>query len=136
MGKVISFNSNNDDDIKSKETKEEEHQEENTLPPFLKELREFILSYYPKTMSDILGFSGFLKNDNPYVFVGYAFWQDVKGNQYITPLIAMFRNVDKRFVFLNAKNHYFDPKVLKQDIESLNINIDKIFEALNSQNPQ
>ncbi|MCW1311780.1 MAG: hypothetical protein OH324_03070 [Candidatus Parvarchaeota archaeon] len=71
-----------------------------------------------------------IKNDNPYVFVGYVAWQDNGSSQYITPLIAMFNNIDKRFAFLNAKNHYFDPQVLKTDIQKLGIDINQIYKAL------
>ncbi len=129
MGKVIGFNPNKEE---PEGRKEQLPKEPDNFPPFLKELRDFILSYYPNTISDILGFNGFLKNDSPYVFVGYVVWEDKRGARAITPLIAMFRNVDKRFAFLNAKNHYFDPQVLKSDVESLGINIDAIFKALDN----
>lgn len=128
MANIIKFNQ---DDEKPQELNEsQESQQSQELPKFLQDLREFVLSYYPNTISDILGFSGFIKNDNPYVFVGYVAWQDNGSNQYITPLIAMFNNIDKRFAFLNAKNHYFDPQVLKTDIQKLGIDINQIYKAL------
>ncbi len=134
MGKVISFGHNDDFNEEEKEDiKEEQNEPSQDLPTFLKDLREYILGYYPNTINDILGFSGFLKNDNPYVFVGYVVWQDKRGNYSTTPLIAMFRNQDRRFSFLNAKNHYFDPKVLKADIENLGINIEDIYKRLDEE---
>jgi len=132
MGKVIRFNSDDDSEkIEQEQPPIDHHPVE--MPQFLQELREYILGYYPNTISDILGFSGFIKNDNPYVFVGYVAWQDKKGSYYTTPLIAMFRNQDKRFSFLNAKNHYFDPTVLKTDIENLGIKIDEIYKHLDEE---
>jgi hypothetical protein len=132
MGKVIRFNSDDDSEkIEQEQPKTEQHQVE--MPQFLQELREYILGYYPNTISDILGFSGFIKNDNPYVFVGYVVWQDKNGTYSTTPLIAMFRNQDKRFSFLNAKNHYFDPTVLRTDIENIGINIEEIYKHLDEE---
>ncbi|GAB6078809.1 hypothetical protein [Hydrogenobaculum acidophilum] len=136
MGKVIRFNQDEDFNEEPEEKSLEEKEPNDNLqdfPLFLKDLKEYILGYYPNTISDILGFSGFIKNDSPYVFVGYVIWQDKKGNYSTTPLIAMFRNQDKRFSFLNAKNHYFDPTVLKSDIENLGINIEEIYKHLNEE---
>jgi len=130
MGKVISFSDGEQDEPKEDIEQTTDKDQATELPPFLKDLKEYILSYYPNTIGDILGFSGFLKNDSPYVFVGYVAWEDKKGAQAVTPLIAMFRNQDKRFVFLNAKNHYFDSNVLKADIQNLGINIEEIFRQL------
>ncbi|HEK25771.1 MAG: hypothetical protein C0170_06895 [Hydrogenobaculum sp.] len=136
MGKVIKFNQDEDfnEEHEEKDLIEKETSDNlQDFPPFLKDLREYILGYYPNTISDILGFSGFIKNDSPYVFVGYVIWQDKKGNYSTTPLIAMFRNQDKRFSFLNAKNHYFDPTVLKTDIENIGIDIEEIYKHLDEE---
>lgn len=117
MAKVINF-SNSFNEEPKKDKKEE--------------LKNFILYMYPRSMKDIKKIEGFDKEINgKYIFIGFIEWENHSGETYISRVIAVIEGQSKRFSFVDAKTHFFDPKILMADIKALGIDPSQFIGPIN-----